>query len=191
MGEYDSCSNSYLICRWSRHDNQIHLCKDIDFNCDIYLITNLPSLSIAYKVNLNLFRLTYKKLHNLAAILTPVSRHIILHSIPLFWSQLIWTLYYQSNLRCTFDCQVFRRFFPTAFTLSLTSSVRLACILQGTAQLSFPSPCLLWSEAGASLSLSLLSFTELRFCHLSHAGSISWFLIKWLDLEKKGPLDYG
>lgn len=144
VGEYDSRSNSYLIWRWSRHHDQTHLCKDINFHCDIYLITNLPPLSIAYKVNLNLFRLTYKKLHNLATI-SP--RRVMTHYTPLhiiyFWSQLRWTLYYLLDTHCTSDCQVFIHFIPTTFKLSLTPSRRFACILQGTAQLSFPSSCLL------------------------------------------------
>lgn len=81
VGEYDSRLNSHLIWRSPRQHGQIHLCKDINFHCDIYLITNLSSLSIAYKVNLSLFMLTYKKLHNLATIPPTMSWLIMLHSI--------------------------------------------------------------------------------------------------------------
>lgn len=44
----------------------------INFGYDIYLFINLPSLTIAYKVNLNLFRLTWEMQPNLPAMFHPL-----------------------------------------------------------------------------------------------------------------------
>lgn len=51
----------------SRHHHQMHFCG-YDLDCDIDLFINLPVLSVASKIKLNLLRLTLKAFHNLAHI---------------------------------------------------------------------------------------------------------------------------
>ena len=66
------CSNLLIspICGLSPpfpswHHHQMHLCRyDLDY--DTHLLTNLVMLSIAYKIKLNLLRLTFKAFHKLA-----------------------------------------------------------------------------------------------------------------------------
>lgn len=84
--------------------------------------------------------------------------------------------------------QVFTHFFPTSSRSRSVSRDWLHPPKCSSVIISFAaSPRI----GGRSFSLSLWSFTELRFCPLSHTGSTSWFLIKWPGLEEKGHWDHG
>lgn len=136
MEDCDPCLNSYLICRWSRHHNQIHLCKHINFDYTIYLLTNILSLSVDYKVNLNLFRPPYKILHNPAAIFHHPHYHDLQYSIHI-------VLGGHSGYGLCITCQTYITCltaksssisFPLLyfFLPSFTSSLRTCCIFQGS-----------------------------------------------------------
>lgn len=136
MEDCDPCLNSYLICRWSRHHNQIHLCKHINFDYTIYLLTNILSLSVDYKVNLNLFRPPYKILHNPAAIFHRPHYHDLQYSIHIVFGG-------HSGYGLCITCQTYITCltaksssisFPLLyfFLPSFTSSLRTCCIFQGS-----------------------------------------------------------